>query len=705
MPTNAQTCPRCARALPTKANGRCPTCAETKTPPQTAANPNRWYWSRNQKKQGPVSTAQLQTMARTGQLLPTDLVMLESQGRWLKADTVPKLFTAAAAPAKARKRSKLPWVLAGLAMTGMAAAVAVAAGLAAYTGQFDGLTLAQFLPASAPATTEATAQPAPAPTKTAPPAAEEKPVVIETPAEPKDPPAEPKTPPPPVVPPKVEKPEPTPTVPPEPPPPPKPVETKPAPEEKPAPPPEKPAPAPEKPAPPPEKPAQPAAKPMIRIMVVDGKPTPGVVMPDGKFIPLPPKPMVRLVDVDGKPTPSIVLADGTTVPLPGAGDSPSVVMTPEPKPEMKPEMKPEPPDSTATVPPETGLEKPGAPNPKAQAAVKSSIAWLLKNQKADGSWQPDMGDNRPALVATTSFAAMSLLASGGSHDVQVRKAAAYVLDNIFENRMTAKLPPEWDQSNWKIAIGGLFLAEYYARLKARDPKYKSPQLETALQRCVDEAMKRMEATGGWGHTPTLKNPLGYVELEIVSNWMLPMLGACQRLGMKVPQEKVDLSLKYVQDCCREGQGSVGYSNRPGQRGMGDSSRTGGAIFGFAALGKQKTPFYNLMVRSYLQQIDDAGEGHGSLAMGYIGAALGARSISEAAWKSFDAKHYPTILKAANADGSFKFIKGTTIKATGFDDKLGPAYNTAVYSLLLQLDSGNLKFMGQRLAPAAPVGAQ
>jgi len=339
-------------------------------------------------------------------------------------------------------------------------------------------------------------------------------------------------------------------------------------------------------------------------------------------------------------------------------------------------------------------ERPPASPVPAQA--RAGVAWLAKHQERDGSWASGLGDNQPAVVVTTSYAGLALLASGGPHDAAAKKAADHVLANLFTSNLPVPLPPEWDQSNWKIAIGGLFLAEYHARLLAQDPRLTSPQRAAALQRCVEEAIQRMEPSGGWGHTPTVKNPLNYVELEVLSNWMLAMLGACQRLGMKVPPEKLELALKYVQDCCKEGQGNVGYSARPDQRGIGDSSRTGGAIGAFALLGRQQTPFFQRMVKSYLQQMDDAGEGHGSVAMGYLGAALGARSISEAAWKSFAAKHGPPIRQAASADGSFRFIKGQTPKATGFDDKLGPAYNTAVYSLLLQLDAGHLKFLGRQL---------
>src|SRR5262249_53585570 len=146
------------------------------------------------------------------------------------------------------------------------------------------------------------------------------------------------------------------------------------------------------------------------------------------------------------------------------------------------------------------------------------------------------------------------------------------------------------QSNWKIGIGGLFLCEYYAFLKDKNQTFSALRIHRALERVMEETFKRMEPSGGWGHTPTIKNPLGYVELEVVSNWMLMSVGAMERLGIKPPDAELKKALQFVDDCCAPGQGAVGYSPRPGQKGMRDSPcRTGGAIFAFAALDQKKHP--------------------------------------------------------------------------------------------------------------------
>ncbi len=330
-----------------------------------------------------------------------------------------------------------------------------------------------------------------------------------------------------------------------------------------------------------------------------------------------------------------------------------------------------------------------------EAVITNAIAWIVRNQQPNGSWRPTMGDNRPALVVTTSFCAMSLLATGNPKFRPLAgKATTYVIDNMFEDKSAVKTAPEWDQTNWSVAIGGLFLCEYHAAMKG-DPNYKSGEIEKNIEKAVAEAFKRMEDSGGWGHTPRIRNPLGYVELEIVSNWMLTMLGSAQRLGFKMDDNKLNQAIKFVEECCKDGKGGVGYSPRPGQKGFSCPNRTGGAVCAFGLLGKQGHPLYSKMIDTWKGEQKDIGEGHGSVAMGFIGSALGARQMGEEDWKNFATAFFPNVQAASQPDGTFTFLKGTTVKSTGFDHKIGPAYNTGIYTLILLLDSCKLKYLGTK----------
>jgi hypothetical protein len=54
-----------------------------------------WYYTKDGKQQGPVSSSQLRQLAQSGQLLPTDMVFKEGGTEWKLASSVSNLFPAA----------------------------------------------------------------------------------------------------------------------------------------------------------------------------------------------------------------------------------------------------------------------------------------------------------------------------------------------------------------------------------------------------------------------------------------------------------------------------------------------------------------------------------------------------------------------------------------------------------------------------------
>jgi hypothetical protein len=338
----------------------------------------------------------------------------------------------------------------------------------------------------------------------------------------------------------------------------------------------------------------------------------------------------------------------------------------------------------------------GTPEPpenvdaRASLRGRAALEWIAKSQQRDGSWSTGMGANAPATVVTTSFCALALMTDDKHYKAEIDKAAGFVLDNLFVSGGPVKLPPEWDQSNWTVAVGGFFICEYFAAQKKDNPNFKSAKLQQAVDKLVEEAFKRMETSGGWGHTPRVKNPLGYVELEIVSVWMLAALGSAEKLGEKVPDKGMEKALQFIEDCCNPDKGEVGYSSRDGQRGFGFPYRTGGTIFAFASIGRREHPLFPKMVASWKASMDASDDGHGSVALGMLGSALGAKAIGADEWQDFKKKFYPEIMEDGAFDGSFRPLPGKTLMSKGGADKmLGPSYNTAIYALILRLDDSGL----------------
>jgi hypothetical protein len=333
---------------------------------------------------------------------------------------------------------------------------------------------------------------------------------------------------------------------------------------------------------------------------------------------------------------------------------------------------------------------------KVEKQVKESFAALAKAQKRDGSWATNMGENQQAKVATAAFCGLALMTAGKKYQANVNAAASYVSVNLLQPGLLAKAQPALDQPNWKYAIGGLFLCEYYAFQKKLNPKFKSALYQKYFDRLAKLIFEQAEPSGGWGHNARVKNLLNYLELEVMSNWMLATAGALQKLGYKLPEDELARSIKFVEECCNEGKGDVGYSPNPGQKGFGCPCRTGGAIFAFAILGKQEHPLYPRMIESWKARVGDSAEGHGSISLGLLSSALAARQVGDEEWAKFKQTFFPKILERATLDGSFSPFEGTHPQTKGNADKMvGLAYNTGIFVLVLQLDRGQLRFLGVR----------
>lgn len=66
---------------------------------QLQAADGQWFWRIGEQQNGPVSLAQLQGMARAGQLGPQVAVWTEGMAEWVPAPRLPVLFSPHGAPA------------------------------------------------------------------------------------------------------------------------------------------------------------------------------------------------------------------------------------------------------------------------------------------------------------------------------------------------------------------------------------------------------------------------------------------------------------------------------------------------------------------------------------------------------------------------------------------------------------------------------
>lgn len=321
-------------------------------------------------------------------------------------------------------------------------------------------------------------------------------------------------------------------------------------------------------------------------------------------------------------------------------------------------------------------------------AVSKALAYLVSKQRKDGAWESGLAATTGEVVVT-SFCALALMASGsspkgGAYQAQIQRAIEFVAGRVFDP--PAMPDKKWDQTNWSVMIGTMFLAEAYSHSP-------SAEIKAALDRGIVEIFRRMEPSGGWGHYHGGPNPLNYIELEVMSTWALGAAGVLKRLKFRVPSDKVGRAIQFIEDCCAPGSGGVGYSPNRGQKGVGEAGRTGGALWVFGLHGLQGHSLYPLMANWFRRNLSGSTNCHGSIALGCLSAALGARQLGGQDWDAFVAAVFPKVLGQQQGDGSFSPIRGTGAGAAGGDDSAGPNYNTGLYALVLQLDLGHLNHLG------------
>lgn len=329
---------------------------------------------------------------------------------------------------------------------------------------------------------------------------------------------------------------------------------------------------------------------------------------------------------------------------------------------------------------------------KCDKVVQQGVGFLLAQQKPDGSFPTDLG-GKTGKVVVTSLSALALMSAGGA-DAAVDKAASYVLAKCgAADDSGLKLGGggggNWNQENWELGYGAIFLGEYARKTKRPDVKAKLFELAKRIE-------AQQEASGGWAHGPGGPNALNYLELEIVSNWSLMGLGAAKRNGYALDKTKLEKALSWVEQTTR-GDGGVGYSPRSGQKGFGEAGRTSGAIAGFAAVGQKQSPFFEKMVGFYRGKMTTLGSGHVSPWMHMTSGAIAAYILGAKDWQSYVDTYRPQLFAARKADGSFAAIPTaeSDMLHSNTDATVGPCWTTASAVLILSLSNERVPLLLDR----------
>ncbi len=179
--------------------------------------------------------------------------------------------------------------------------------------------------------------------------------------------------------------------------------------------------------------------------------------------------------------------------------------------------------------------------PQSQQALERGLAWLARNQGAEGNWQ----SNDLGLV---SMGALAFLSAGhtpgrGKYGEVLDKALDYVLRNARPNGLLNIAGPQRDMYNHGLA--SFVLGQAHGM--TGDPRI-SPVLDKALKLIIDTQCE----DGGWEYQARRQANGHDLSLAVMQ---AKALRSAVDSGFEVPPEVVEQAIKSVRGYYRSNRGS------------------------------------------------------------------------------------------------------------------------------------------------------
>ncbi|MHB1561559.1 MAG: prenyltransferase/squalene oxidase repeat-containing protein [Isosphaeraceae bacterium] len=168
-------------------------------------------------------------------------------------------------------------------------------------------------------------------------------------------------------------------------------------------------------------------------------------------------------------------------------------------------------------------------------AIQSGLAWLARNQNADGSF--GSGTYR-GNIAVTSLAGLAFMASGsspgrGPYGAPIDKALEYVMQNTSASGFISVERSSTHGPMYSHGFGTLFLAEAYGMTHR-------PEIREKLRKAVQLILDTQNNEGGWRYQPVKHD----ADLS-VTICQINALRAARNAGLYVPKDTVDACIRYV----------------------------------------------------------------------------------------------------------------------------------------------------------------
>ncbi|MEO8498811.1 MAG: prenyltransferase/squalene oxidase repeat-containing protein, partial [Planctomycetota bacterium] len=190
-----------------------------------------------------------------------------------------------------------------------------------------------------------------------------------------------------------------------------------------------------------------------------------------------------------------------------------------------------------------GRSKPGdspgsmgsAAGQQSDKAIELGLAYLARQQLADGSWNLQATDHSAQLVSDTAATGLALLAFQGygythrdnEYAAVVKRGIDYLVQHQKDNGdLFIPLDDESNRSVWLYSHGIAALAMCEAYGMTQDPELKAP-----AQKAIDFIVaSQQKEYGGWRYAPNLASDTS------VTGWMMMALKSGDLANLNVPTE-------------------------------------------------------------------------------------------------------------------------------------------------------------------------
>jgi hypothetical protein len=322
---------------------------------------------------------------------------------------------------------------------------------------------------------------------------------------------------------------------------------------------------------------------------------------------------------------------------------------------------------------------------KYRATVDKALAYLIKQQHADGHWEGDGGQHPVAMTGLVGLALVmesNNQVTGGDlqrvivakHAAQIRKAADWLLEKAQGERDGLLFSGHASETTRYMEGHGLATLFLAGAVTAESDGARRKKLGDALNRAVKYIVKARSSQGGWYHTSKVE---GHDFADpLVTVIQFQALLAAGRASILVPDEIARDAYEYLR-----GRLAPNKKKAPAEPNRPQILETAAALVVRTQLTAIGFPANDTLPGELLKMCADGiprGRalqfGRDELAHHYYAQAL--YLTQGAPWTSYRTEMFDHLQSTQKPDGSWPAASGLGV---------GPVYATALWCTLLQLD--------------------